>query len=210
MTIRDATDSNIGDTNEHHHYVVPSAPTESTLYNNTTSYLPEMIVHAQPVYPGAHNGDNIPLVQAVSVDSEQDPHTSGSNSNNPHGSVMTGMSGSTSTTSGPIALATGPARPTSSFAIVTGPARPPQPVSSSVTPGVSVVTGPQGTNSNQPVHLTAQYNSRYRNSNGALTCCAVSTIVCISICVCCFLPAFVFVIAWGAAGANWQEFDQGN
>jgi hypothetical protein len=206
MTIQDPNDSNSGDTNGYQHYVFPSAPTEDVLYNNPASNEPEVVVQAQPVYPAPYHRENIPFAQAVSVVSEQIPYTSGSNSNIPHGSVNTGNSSSTSTTSVPIALATGPAQPTSSFAVATGPAWPPQPASSSMTPGVSVVTGPQGTNAHQPVHPTTQYNSRYRDSNGALTCCAISTMVCISICVCCFLPVFVFIIAWGVSGAQWEDY----
>jgi hypothetical protein len=182
MTIRDSNNHN----NDRNAYpAIPSAPTEEELIRGSSSVEPEVIVEAEPVYPGAYDGGDVPFVQATSVVSEQYPYAS---SSYPHSSTATNPS-----TSGPIALATGPARPSPSFAVATGPARPPH---SSMTPG---------TNAHQPVHPTAQYNSRYRDSNGALTCCAISVIVAVSICVCCFLPFFIIIIAWSSIG--WTDLD---
>ncbi|KAG7362804.1 hypothetical protein IV203_026164 [Nitzschia inconspicua] len=199
MTIRDSNDSN-DRTDSNFLTPVPSAPTEEELRAGSAVAAtdPEVIIYAEPVYPGTYNADDVPFVQATSVVPEHSPYAYASSSvYNPHGS-----GGINSATSGSIAVATGPARPSSSFAVATGPPRPP---SSAVTPGVSVVTGPLGTNSRQPVHATTQYNSRYRDSNGALTCCAVSILITVSICVCCFLPFIVFAIAWAAAAENWDE-----
>lgn len=203
MTIRDSSSNNQG--NPGAVYLNASAPTEDELVlaaSESSSGEPEVIIQAQPVYPGAYNGDDVPFVQATSVVTEHSPYSSSYNNNNLNVSVTPTIS----TSSGPIALATGPARLSTSFNGATEPTRPP---SSAMSPGVSVVTGPQGTNSIQQVHPTAQYNSRYRNSNGALTCCAISMLVTIGVCCCCFLPLIIFVISWIATGMgiNWDDFD---
>jgi hypothetical protein len=176
MTIRESSDENDNPQ--------PSAPMEDELYssngigNNNNEVL---IVHAEPVYPNHGDGD-IPFVQATSVN-EQYPYTGGNHSNcNTNGSSL--ATATTGSASGPIAMATGPARPSTSFATATGPALPPP----------------------TPTYNNVQEPSRYRDSNGSLTCCGVTIIVIVSISVCCCLPVIIVLIL---SAASWQYVSLG-
>lgn len=130
------------------------------------------------------NSSEIPFVQATSL-SEHSPYN-----------ASNGMSSWNSTS---IAVATGTAQPPS-VAMVTGAPQAP----SSITPGAATfVAWPPGPSSLPPhddarirEHHHPRRRHRYRDENGSLTCCGITTVVGTSICVCIIVPVMVMVLLW--------------
>jgi hypothetical protein len=76
------------------------------------------------------------------------------------------------------------------IAVVTSPPQPPR---------VAVITGNPQPPAQQPL---SGHESRYRDNRGAWTCCGITSLITLLICICCILPILVVVII---AASTWEN-----